>query len=109
MQFFSTKSRCALLERVRGGGAMMTSTATAVDDSMEMLRKKEKEIRELQQKVLADRDELAEKQKAIDAQEEEIQTKWAALQARSIEQQQSPMHVRSSSSHSQVSSPTYKT
>ncbi|CTQ86344.1 DH domain-containing protein [Caenorhabditis elegans] len=104
-----TKSRCALLERVRGGGAMMTSTATAVDDSMEMLRKKEKEIRELQQKVLADRDELAEKQKAIDAQEEEIQTKWAALQARSIEQQQSPMHVRSSSSHSQVSSPTYKT
>ncbi|EGT32421.1 hypothetical protein CAEBREN_15708 [Caenorhabditis brenneri] len=101
-----TKSRCALLERVRGGGAMMSSTASAVDESMEMLRKKEKEIREMQRQVLAEREELLDKQKAVDAQELEIQSKWAALQSRSVEQ---PQHTRSSSSHSTVSSPTYKT
>uniref|UniRef100_A0A1I7USX7 Uncharacterized protein n=1 Tax=Caenorhabditis tropicalis TaxID=1561998 RepID=A0A1I7USX7_9PELO len=104
-----TKSRCALLERVRGGGAMMSSTANAVDESMEMLRKKEKEIREMQRQVLAEKEELLDKQKAVDAQEQEIQSKWAALQSRSVEQLSQPMHTRSVSSHSQVSSPTYKT
>ncbi|CAI2292678.1 unnamed protein product [Caenorhabditis sp. 36 PRJEB53466] len=106
-----TKSRCALLERVRGG-AMMSSTATAVDESMEMLRKKEKEIREMQRQMLAEREELLEKQKIIEAQEQEIQSKWAALQTRSTEQSAppTPQHTRSSSSHSsQISSPIYKT
>ncbi|EFO83743.1 hypothetical protein CRE_14240 [Caenorhabditis remanei] len=106
-----TKSRCALLERVRGGGAMMSSTATAVDESMEMLRKKEKEIREMQRQMLAEKEELLEKQKAVESQEQEIQSKWAALQSRSMEQQApvTPLHTRSISSHSNVSSPTYKT
>ncbi|PIC54812.1 hypothetical protein B9Z55_003908 [Caenorhabditis nigoni] len=103
-----TKSRCALLERVRGGGAMMSSTATAVDESMEMLRRKEKEIREMQRVMQAEREELNEKQASVDAQEQEVHVKWAAMQqVRSAEQ--IPMHTRSSSSHSQVSSPTYKT
>ncbi|ULU14385.1 hypothetical protein L3Y34_016712 [Caenorhabditis briggsae] len=101
-----TKSRCALLERVRGGGAMMSSTATAVDESMEMLRRKEKEIREMQRVMQAEREELNEKQASVDAQEQEVHVKWAAMQVRSSEQ--IPMHTRSSSSHSQVSSPTYK-
>uniref|UniRef100_A0A8R1HP65 DH domain-containing protein n=1 Tax=Caenorhabditis japonica TaxID=281687 RepID=A0A8R1HP65_CAEJA len=104
-----TKSRCALLERVRGG-TMMSSTASAVDESMEMLRKKEKDIREMQRQMISEREELLGKQKAIELQEKEIQSKWMALQIR-LGDQTAPQHIRSpSSSHSsQVSSPIYKT
>ncbi|CAB3407686.1 unnamed protein product [Caenorhabditis bovis] len=98
-----TKSRCALLERSRGSpavGGSLSSTASTVDESMEMLRKKEKEIRELQRRLALENDEMIERRKVLEAQELEIQSKWAALNQRTNE---TTPNIRS-----HVTSPSYR-